>query len=49
MRLEKYGLAVSYSKSAEDWAGIGRIVDIVLEKFIIDGESAPGHLKHGCH
>ncbi|KJA25724.1 hypothetical protein HYPSUDRAFT_134002 [Hypholoma sublateritium FD-334 SS-4] len=32
-----YGLAVSYCISAEDWLGLGRIVDRVLEEYITDG------------
>ncbi|KAF7770639.1 hypothetical protein Agabi119p4_6613 [Agaricus bisporus var. burnettii] len=32
-----YGLAVAYCASAEDWAGLGRVVDYVLEEYIISG------------
>ncbi|PFH51019.1 hypothetical protein AMATHDRAFT_59952 [Amanita thiersii Skay4041] len=32
-----YGLAVSYCISAEEWAGLGRIVDRVLEEYVISG------------
>ena len=33
-----YGLAVSYCASAEDWPGLGRIVDRVLEEYITGGK-----------
>lgn len=32
-----YGLAVSYCTSAEDWPGLGRVVDRVLDEYIISG------------
>jgi len=32
-----FGLAVSYCASAEDWPGLGRVVDRVLEEFITNG------------
>lgn len=32
-----YALAVSYSISAEDWFGLGRIVDRVLEEYLLSG------------
>lgn len=32
-----FGLAVSYCASAEDWPGLGRVVDRVLDEYIIDG------------
>ncbi|KAF9444472.1 hypothetical protein P691DRAFT_677501 [Macrolepiota fuliginosa MF-IS2] len=32
-----YGLAVAYCASAEDWAGLGRVVDYVLEEYITSG------------
>ncbi|PPR01778.1 hypothetical protein CVT24_001801 [Panaeolus cyanescens] len=32
-----YGLAVSYCISAEDWRGLGRVVDRVLEEYITSG------------
>jgi nuclear pore complex protein Nup85 len=32
-----YGLAVSYCTSAEDWRGLARIVDSVLEEYITSG------------
>ncbi|KDR68007.1 hypothetical protein GALMADRAFT_79171 [Galerina marginata CBS 339.88] len=32
-----YGLAVSYCTSAEDWRGLARIVDCVLEEYITSG------------
>jgi hypothetical protein len=34
-----YGLAVSYCTSAEDWPGLGRVVDRVLEEYIISGKN----------
>ena len=33
----EYGLAVSYCTSAEDWPGLGRVVDLVLEEYIVQG------------
>jgi nuclear pore complex protein Nup85 len=33
-----YGLAVSYCTSAEDWSGVGRIVDQVLKEYVTGGE-----------
>ncbi|EIW58253.1 uncharacterized protein TRAVEDRAFT_123029 [Trametes versicolor FP-101664 SS1] len=33
----KYGLAISYCTSAEDWVGLGRVVDLVLEEYIGEG------------
>ncbi|KAM6496834.1 Nucleoporin Nup85-like protein [Amanita muscaria] len=32
-----YGLAVSYCISAEDWSGLGRIVNQVLEEYVTSG------------
>lgn len=32
-----FGLAVSYCASAEDWPGLGRVVDRVLEEYITNG------------
>ncbi|EDR05684.1 uncharacterized protein LACBIDRAFT_302853 [Laccaria bicolor S238N-H82] len=32
-----YGLAVSYCISAEDWVGLGSVVDRVLDEYIING------------
>ncbi|KAK2465707.1 hypothetical protein APHAL10511_002251 [Amanita phalloides] len=32
-----YGLAVSYCTSAEDWSGLGRIVEQVLKEYVISG------------
>lgn len=37
MREKEYGLAVSYCTSAEDWAGLGRVIDLVLEEYIVQG------------
>ncbi|EGN95218.1 hypothetical protein SERLA73DRAFT_187558 [Serpula lacrymans var. lacrymans S7.3] len=34
---QEYGLALSYCSSAEDWAGLGRVVDRVLEEYIANG------------
>ncbi|KAI5124259.1 hypothetical protein M0805_005108 [Coniferiporia weirii] len=36
-KLRKYGLAISYCRSAEDWKGLGHIVDSVLEEYILHG------------
>jgi nuclear pore complex protein Nup85 len=35
-----YGLAISYCISAEDWRGLGRIVDRVLDEYITNGMNA---------
>ncbi|CAK5267637.1 unnamed protein product, partial [Mycena citricolor] len=40
VREKHYGLAVSYSSSAEDWQGLGRIVDRVLDEYIISGPAS---------
>jgi nuclear pore complex protein Nup85 len=37
VREKDYGLAVSYCASAEDWRGIGHIVDRVLDVYITSG------------
>ncbi|OCH91378.1 hypothetical protein OBBRIDRAFT_753240 [Obba rivulosa] len=37
MQEKEYGLAVSYCASAEDWPGLGRVVDRVLEDYITEG------------
>ncbi|KAJ4470133.1 Nup85 nucleoporin-domain-containing protein, partial [Lentinula aciculospora] len=37
MRSQDYGLAISYSISAEDWIGLGRIIDAVLNEYIQSG------------
>lgn len=37
IRENEYGLAVSYYTSAEDWAGLGRVIDLVLEGYIAQG------------
>ncbi|KAI0832142.1 Nup85 nucleoporin-domain-containing protein [Trametes gibbosa] len=34
---KKYGLAISYYTSAEDWVGLGRAVNLVLEEYIEQG------------
>ncbi|KAG1899467.1 Nup85 nucleoporin-domain-containing protein [Suillus fuscotomentosus] len=34
---KEYGLALSYSSSAEDWPGLGRVVDRVLQEYINAG------------
>ncbi|KAF8842387.1 hypothetical protein BDN67DRAFT_899400 [Paxillus ammoniavirescens] len=31
---KEYGLALSYCSSAEDWAGLGRVVDRILQEYI---------------
>lgn len=35
---KEYGLAISYITSAEDWPGLGRVVDLVLEEYVVQGE-----------
>ncbi|KAI8985581.1 Nup85 nucleoporin-domain-containing protein [Trametes punicea] len=37
IREKLYGLAISYCTSAEDWIGLGRVVDLVLEEYIAEG------------
>lgn len=37
MQKKEYGLAISYCSSAEDWPGLGRVVDRVLDEYIISG------------
>lgn len=37
-----YGLAVSYCISAEDWRGLGRVVDRVLDEYVTDGKAVSG-------
>ncbi|KAG6332234.1 hypothetical protein ID866_6855 [Astraeus odoratus] len=34
---KEYGLAISYCSSAEDWPGLGRVVDRVLQEYIRAG------------
>jgi hypothetical protein len=34
-----YGLAISYCLSAEDWRGVGRVVDSVLDEYVINGSA----------
>ncbi|TCD63518.1 hypothetical protein EIP91_005319 [Steccherinum ochraceum] len=38
-REKEYGLALSYCASAEDWPGLGRIVDRVLNEYVSQGPS----------
>ncbi|CAL1715565.1 unnamed protein product [Somion occarium] len=37
LREKNYGLAISYCASAEDWPGLGRVVDCVLDEYITQG------------
>lgn len=37
LKEKEYGLAISYCTSAEDWSGLGRIVECVLEEYIAQG------------
>ncbi|KAI0070891.1 hypothetical protein K474DRAFT_1669600 [Panus rudis PR-1116 ss-1] len=37
LKEKEYGLAVSYYASAEDWPGLGRVVDRVLNEYTISG------------
>ncbi|KAJ6607496.1 Nup85 nucleoporin-domain-containing protein [Mycena sp. CBHHK59/15] len=37
VREKDYGLAVSYCSSAEDWPGLGRVVDRVLDEYVVSG------------
>ncbi|KAF8449374.1 Nup85 nucleoporin-domain-containing protein [Boletus edulis BED1] len=34
---KEYGLALSYCSSAEDWPGLGRVVDRILQEYIYTG------------
>ncbi|KAJ7668334.1 Nup85 nucleoporin-domain-containing protein [Mycena rosella] len=43
VREKDYGLAVSYCSSAEDWQGLGRVVDQVLDEYIISGPTSFAH------
>jgi len=40
VRDKDYGLAVSYCSSAEDWQGLGRVVDRLLDEYILSGPTA---------
>ncbi|KAJ6518778.1 Nup85 nucleoporin-domain-containing protein [Mycena sanguinolenta] len=40
VREKDYGLAVSYCSSAEDWRGLGRVVDRVLDEYITSGPTS---------
>ncbi|KAJ7155434.1 nucleoporin Nup85-like protein [Mycena crocata] len=40
VREKDYGLAVSYCSSAEDWQGLGRVVDRVLDEYIVSGPTS---------
>ncbi|TRM65397.1 nucleoporin Nup85-like protein [Schizophyllum amplum] len=40
VREKEYGLAISYCKSAEDWAGLGRVIDRILNEYIAHGPEA---------
>ncbi|KAJ4479675.1 nucleoporin Nup85-like protein [Lentinula edodes] len=37
VRSRDYGMAVTYSTSAEDWTGLGRVIDAVLDEYIQNG------------
>ncbi|KAI0310662.1 nucleoporin Nup85-like protein [Amylostereum chailletii] len=37
LRGKEYGLAISYMTTAEDWVGLGYVVDCVLEEYILHG------------
>jgi len=37
MNEKQYGLAISYYTSAEDWPGLGRVIDQVLSEYITQG------------
>ncbi|KAL0569065.1 hypothetical protein V5O48_012909 [Marasmius crinis-equi] len=39
-RQKDYGLAVTYHISAEDWPGLGRVIDRVLDEYIQNGPAA---------
>ena len=37
VELKKYRFAISYCRSAEDWAMLGRIVESLMEEYITHG------------
>ncbi|KZV65089.1 hypothetical protein PENSPDRAFT_756755 [Peniophora sp. CONT] len=37
MQRRQYGMAVSYLTSAENWTGLGRVVDSILDEYIANG------------
>ncbi|KAJ7066584.1 nucleoporin Nup85-like protein [Mycena amicta] len=37
VREKDYGLAVSYCCSAEDWQGLGRVIDRLLDEYVVSG------------
>ena len=39
MQEKVYGLAVSYYMSAQDWPGLGRVIEHVLNEYINNGKS----------
>nr|GAT45669.1 predicted protein [Mycena chlorophos] len=39
VRGKEYGLAVTYCCSAEDWQGLGRVVDCLLDEYVASGPS----------
>lgn len=41
VRDKEYGLAISHAISGEDWAGVGIIINRVLDEYIISGLSPP--------
>lgn len=43
MKEKDYGMAVSYCTSAEDWPGLGRVVDRVLEEYVLQGNYRSPH------
>ncbi|PCH44067.1 hypothetical protein WOLCODRAFT_76869 [Wolfiporia cocos MD-104 SS10] len=44
---KEYGLAVSYYASAENWAGVGRVIDCILDEYILGGPATFAHLVAG--
>lgn len=49
LREKEYGLALSYCASAEDWPGLGRIVDRVLQEYITQGSISHIHFLAFIH
>jgi hypothetical protein len=37
LQRRQYGLAISYLTSAENWTGLGHVVDKVLNEFLVNG------------